>query len=141
MCVCIANTWIRLTAKGQRKMQQDLLVPQLRIFNVSLSNGQFHLISIFFSLLYLLTANAGHQGMLYNYNKILKCHKEMYSSSTFKVFFITATLIHGLLGCSDLRFIGCLQKNTFFPPIFFFFRFNGCMCLSRLRCDFKGFWQ
>lgn len=35
VCVCIANTWIRLTAKGQRKMQQDLLVPQLRIFNVS----------------------------------------------------------------------------------------------------------
>lgn len=40
----------------------------------------------FCSCLYLSTADTGHQGMLYNYNKILKCHIELYSSSTFKVF-------------------------------------------------------
>lgn len=52
----------------------------------------------------------------------------MYSSSTFKVFFITATLIHGLLGCSDLRFIGCLQKNTFFLQFFFSDLMDVCVC-------------
>lgn len=87
--VCMANMWnFFLTAKRDN-IEQDLLVPQLSVFNVFLSNGQFHLsdpLNLFCSFLYFSTANTGHQGMLYNYNKILKCHIELYSSSTFKVF-------------------------------------------------------
>lgn len=91
--VCMANMWNFFFTAKRDNIEQDLLVPQLRVFNVPfLSNGQFHLSDLrnffccFICSLYLSTANTGLQGMLYNYNKILKCHIEMYSSSTFKVF-------------------------------------------------------
>lgn len=67
------------------------------------------------SSLYLSTANTGHQGMLYNYNKILKCHVEMYSSSTFKVFLITATLWYRLLvSVVDGSSVVCCSAYLFF---------------------------
>lgn len=61
--VCMANMWnFFLTAKRDN-IEQDLLVPQLRVFNVSfLSNGQFHLSDpLKFFLFFSVSLNGQHR--------------------------------------------------------------------------------
>lgn len=88
-CVCVYGQHVDIfshSKKGQHWARSTCSPVEFLMVFFQMDNFIFLIFNFFCVLLFLSTANTGHQGMLYNYNKILKCHIELYSYSTFKVF-------------------------------------------------------